>query len=60
MKKMIKKELRDKLEEIDCTLKCGGKFQYVSDNKKGDVKMVCPKCKEKGLTNEIVLQVKPA
>ena len=56
--KMISKKARDKLEKIPCTLRCGGKFQYVSETKKGVIKMKCPKCEKKGLSNIITLIIK--
>ncbi len=56
---MISKELRDELEKIPCTLKDGGFFQYLSEDKKGNIKMKCPKCTKKGLSNIITVQVTP-
>lgn len=55
---MISKGLRDQLEKIECTLKCGSHFQYISENSKGDIKMKCPGCDKNGLSNIITVQVK--
>ena len=56
---MISKELRTKLEKIPCTLKDGGTFQYLSEDKKGNVKMKCLKCAERGLSNIITVTITP-
>jgi hypothetical protein len=56
---MISKELRDELEKTPCTLNDGGFFQYLSENKKGDIiTMKCQKCQERGLSNIIKVEVK--
>ena len=60
VKGMISKEVREQLEKIPCTLKDGGKFQYLSENKKGNiVQMKCPKCQKKGISNIIKVEIKP-
>ena len=56
---MISKEVIDQLEKIPCTLKDGGFFQYLSEDKKGNIKLKCPKCAKKGLSNIIKVQVTP-
>jgi len=56
---MISKELRDELEKTPCILNDGGFFQYLSENKKGNVvKMKCPECQKRGLSNIIKVEVR--
>ena len=57
-KNMISKELRTELEKIPCTLKDGGNFQYLSENKNGSIKMKCPECQKRGLSNIITVNIK--
>ncbi len=54
---MISKETREQLEKLPCTLKDGGFFQYLSEDKKGNVKMKCPKCAERGISNIIKVEI---
>jgi len=54
---MITKEERDQIEKIPCTLKDGGFFQYVSENKKGDIKLKCPVCEKSGISNIIIVNI---
>ena len=56
---MISKEVRTQLEKIPCTLKDKATFQYLSEDKKGNIKMKCPKCAEQGTSNIITVTVKP-
>lgn len=55
---MISKETRNELEKIPCTLRDGCKFQYLSEDKKGNIKMKCPRCEAKGISNIISVKVK--
>lgn len=56
---LISKELREELEKIPCTLKCGSNFQFLSQDSKGNIKMKCLGCSKKGLSNIISITVKP-
>lgn len=58
---MIDKKTREKLENMRglCMINKQHKFQYVKENKKGEVTMSCIDCSNgKKFTNKIVLNIK--